>query len=251
MLRCRHNIPGQKAATQMGCIPDRDLRRKQADHPDAQGVQPPGPVCDLSVQQNERGAKCKVVLRCAALFPDRVGADDGKAGSSNAAVKEVQTIVELVVPQRCRVVSQRIHGGDHRMRGTDRKPMNLGGVVAQRAALKKIAIVEQKRIGRVGAQVCDQRCGTAKPERFPGPIREIVVGKDLGVNIRGRHDPDMGLVARGDKRIMALEGHLGLGLQHWRKGKCRICLCQVVCTKRVNVIIVWVVFATVGDSWLP
>ena len=83
VLRCRHNIPGQKAATQMGCIPDRDLRRKQADHPDAQGVQPPGPVCDLSVQQNERGAKCKVVLRCAALFPDRVGADEGKAGSSN------------------------------------------------------------------------------------------------------------------------------------------------------------------------
>jgi hypothetical protein len=34
-----------------------------------------------------------------------------------------------------------------------------------------------------------------------------------------------------------------------RKGKCRICLCQVACTKRVNTIIVWVVFATVGDRW--
>ena len=63
--------------------------------------------------------------------------------------------------------------------------------VAQGTALQEIAIVEQQVVRRAFAGPRDQRRRARQPQPGRGAVGEIIIAKDVHVQVRRRHDPQI------------------------------------------------------------
>ena len=73
------------------------------------------------------------------------------------AFERLEAVVEIVVPKRRDRIVQTIHGGDD---GVDRGRVGRDGLsrqVAERRALKDVAVVKQQAVGVLSARFSDQR----------------------------------------------------------------------------------------------
>ena len=83
----------------------------------------------------------------------QVGADEREIRAGQHLEHEVEAVVELVVAERRAIVAQRVHRLDDRMDVAVLHAALIGDVVAHRVALQEVAIVDEDRIGRLGADL--------------------------------------------------------------------------------------------------
>jgi len=114
--------------------------------------------------------------------------------------QEIEAIVELVVAQRSCIITNGIHRGDDRVQIALFHPPLIGDVIAHGVALQKIAVVQQKRVGRLGADVSDMGGGAGQTDGIDRFVRVIIIGKDVHVQIGGFHQPQMRLPGGGTGR---------------------------------------------------
>jgi hypothetical protein len=205
-----HHVARLGHTVEVRPIPDRDLRRRKPDHADTdrQGL---SVLSDQRALQHHEGRAQQAVIagRLAAPAHD-IRRHDGKLGIRQRAVEESEAEVEFVVAQRDGVIFQRVHRSDHRVDVARRKTPVPGDVVAQRAALKKVAIVEQQAVRRLGPQPRDQPAGARQAKRVAGLVGVIVVGQHVDMQISGREQPQ---VHRAGSRLRcfglaAVQAHL-------------------------------------------
>ena len=161
LLHLRHpglggldDVAGHRLAGKMPRIPGHDLRRHEADQADADRMLGPRPVLDLLVEDHI-GLQEQLVLGGVGsqLALGQVGADEREIRAGQHLEHEVEAVVELVIAERRALVAQRVHRLDDRMDVAVLHAALIGDVVAHRVALQEIAIVDEDRIGRLGANL--------------------------------------------------------------------------------------------------
>ena len=106
-----------------------------------------------------------------------------------SALEDLEAVVEIVVAKRRDVVVERVHRGDD---GVDRARLRgdrPGGDVAERRALKTVAIVEQEAVGRLAAGLGDQGRGAREADGIVRAITVIVVRVEVGVQVGDAKQP--------------------------------------------------------------
>ena len=153
------DVSGLDPAREMLAVPCHDLRRGQADHPDAQRVAPPRAIGQVTVEQRIGGEGSAVLCGVCAPVVREIGQHHGKARGGGAGQQEIETIVEVVVAQRGRVIAQSVHRGDQGMGFAGAQAAFRGDVIAHGIALQKVSVVEQQAVGGLGAGLADQQRG--------------------------------------------------------------------------------------------
>ena len=138
-LRARRfdDVDRGQAPANMSLVPLGDLRRRNAEHAHFERLRRSG-LIDERALDHDRGRK----PGRAVAFAD-IAADDGKAGLGISALEDLEAVVEIVVAERRDRIVERVHGGDD---GVDRlriRCCRFGRQVAERRALKNVAVVEQ------------------------------------------------------------------------------------------------------------
>ena len=171
------DVDEPQSAGDMGFVPLRDLHWREADDAHFQQLRRAALIDERALDHHRR-RKPRGPVRS-----QNVAADDRKARRSVGALDNVESIVELVIAQRCGRVVQSIHRGDHRMVRTRTLPHGLSGEIAERRALKNVAIVEQETVSLLPACLRDQRGRLRKTDRNVGPIAKIIVRVKIGVQV--------------------------------------------------------------------
>src|SRR5690606_6366470 len=99
--------------------------------------------------------------------------------------EEVETVVEFVVADGAALIAQRVHGGDGGVDIVGVDAALISDVIAHRAALDGVAIVEQDGVAGFGADLLDDRGGAGKAECVVLIVGVIVVGDDVDVDVGG------------------------------------------------------------------
>ena len=175
--RRRDDIDSRQASADVGLVPLRDLRRRDADHADLQPARCSALVDEVALDDDRRREPGRAVGS-----PD-IAADDRKARLRIGALEGLEAIVELMVAKRGDVIVKPVHGGDH---GMDRARVSHDrrrGEVAERGALENVAVVEQETVGAFAPRLRDQRGGARKADRVIRTITIIVVRIEIGVQI--------------------------------------------------------------------
>ena len=138
-----------QASAEMGLVPLGDLRRRNADHPDLEPPRRSGLVDERALDHDRRRKPGRAIA-----FAD-VAADDRKARLRVCALERLEAVIEIVVAERRDVIIKRVHGGDD---GVDRAwvgEYRFSREVAERRALKNVAVVEQQAVGSLTASLPD------------------------------------------------------------------------------------------------
>lgn len=194
-------------ALEMLAVPVHDLRRHEADHadPDRMGLAVAGG--DLAVEDHVGRHQRLVLDDALALGRHDVGRDDREGGAGDRVHQEVEPVVELVVAERRGVEAERVHRLDHRVHRAFGHAALIGDVVAHRVALQEISIVEQNRVGGLGADVLDQPRGAGEADRVDLLVGVIIIGVDVDVDVRRLHDAQMRLSTLGPDRERVQRQH--------------------------------------------
>ena len=94
----------------------------------------------------------------------RVGGEEGKARALRRRVQERKPVVELVIPDRRRVVVHRVHRGEHRMH---REALPARGDVGERRALEHVAGVDEHHAFRARPRGASRRSSRRGQVRAP------------------------------------------------------------------------------------
>ncbi len=173
-----------QAPSQVVAVPDGDLRRHQPDHADPQVMRLTGGVGETAFKdQGAREGQRRVAKRV------DIGAGDGEARRFQRAAKRGQAEVEFVIAQPHGVVIQCVHRRDHRMRAGP--AVGLAGHVAERRALKEIAIVEKQAVGGFAAGLADKRGQTRQTQRSVILAGMIIERHDVTVKVGRLQQPQM------------------------------------------------------------
>ncbi len=187
----RHHVAGQVLG-----VPDHHLRRHEADDADADRQFGPGAVLDLAIEDHV-GLEVELVVarvRRQLRAAHQIGADEREIRAGNHLVHERQAVVELVVAERRALVAQEVHALHDRVDVALLHALFIGDVVAHRAALQQVAIVDQHGVAGFGADRIDQRGGARQAHRVVRLVGVIVVGQQVHMDVGGFHDPEMRLV---------------------------------------------------------
>jgi hypothetical protein len=125
----------------------------------------------------------------------KIGADRGKAGLPQGVAQQAQPLAEFVVAQGHRVIAQMLHRRDHRVYGLAAVFLAVRGgagrlrhVVGQRAAVQKIAIVQQEATRNLGARLGDQAGNLCQTSVWRGAVGQIIPRQDMAMQIgRGQN----------------------------------------------------------------
>ena len=169
--------PGFHPAFQQGRIPLGDLRRGEADDTDPEfgGLSirvPEGPVQDHASGQ-----------QVSAIGKGRIGQHHRMIRGRDGLMQKRQPVVEVMVAHCRRVIAERVHRRDHRMRSRRRR---LYGNIPQGGALKRVAIVEQKAIGVARALTLYQRGNARKPRVVAFAVGVVVERAQMCMQVRCR-----------------------------------------------------------------
>src|SRR5579872_6542974 len=132
------DVDRNQASADMSLIPLSDLRRRDADDPYFEPPRLSGLVKEFALDHDRRRKEGRAVA------PADVARDDGKARLPISALKRLEAVVEIVVPERPCVIAEPVHRGDD---GMDRALVRddcSSRQIAERGSLKNVAIVEQE-----------------------------------------------------------------------------------------------------------
>ena len=189
-------------------VPIHDLWRHEADKSDPDRVRLACAVRHLAVKDHVRRDQCRVFCGICAAFLDHVCADNGKIGSGQRFHQEIEPIIEFVVAKCRGFEAHRVHRGDDRVHVAFFHPSLIGDVIAHGVALQKVAIVQQQRVRRFGADLGDMRRSPGKAYGVDRLVAIIIVRPDVHVQVGGFHDPQMRLSG------------LRLNRERMQRGKC-------------------------------
>ena len=143
-------------AREVMTFPDRGLGRQEAKDAHHQFMRGAVLVPELASQQDLARREGSPPSGGAKTI--KIGADRGKARLAQGVAQQVQPLAEFVVSQGHRVIAQMVHGRDHRVDVLALVLLAVRGgvcrlchVVGERAAVQKIAIVQQKAARHLGA----------------------------------------------------------------------------------------------------
>ncbi len=205
LLHLRHPCLGRlddvarhRLALEVSRIPGHDLRRHEPDQADTDRMLGAGAVLDLLVKDHIRlqeklvlgGVGCEFAL-------GQIGADEREVRAVEHLEQEIEPIIELVIAHGRAVVAQHIHSLDDRVNVAVLHAALIGDVIAHWVALQEVAIVDEDRIGRLGADGVDDRGGARDAHRVVRLVGVIVVREDVNVQVGRFHDPQMRLVGLG------------------------------------------------------
>ncbi len=170
---------------EVGAVPDHDLRRGEADDADPDRLFGAVAVDELTLQDHVGLQVGFVGARPRAqAAPGEVGEDERKAAAGQRLVEEGQAVVELVIAQRGGLDAEPVHDADDRVDVALLHAPLIGHVVAHGVALKEIAIVEKKAVGRLGPRFFYQGGDLGEAHRVVLAVAVIVVGVDEHVDVR-------------------------------------------------------------------
>jgi hypothetical protein len=177
-LRRLDDIKHPQPSGDMGFVPLCNLHRRETHHANSQ---PNGrfAVIDEEALDHDRRREPRP-----AIHPLDVAADHWKARRPVGAVENVEAIIKVVVPKRGARIVQHVHRRDDWMSRGQILGHRQGGVVAERRALKNVAVVEEETIARFPAGLSDQRRGSCQTNGRIRPITKIVVGVKISMQVR-------------------------------------------------------------------
>ena len=191
-----HDVARGDVAFEVAAVPGHDLRRHEADEADFDGMLGAGTVDDRLVEDHIGLHQGLVGGRRSACLGGDVGADHREGRAGQGLHQEVETVVELVVAEGRGVEAHGVHRGDDRVDIAFGHALFIGHVIAHRVALQEVAVVEQHRVGGLGANVGDMGGGAGEAHRVDRFVAVIVIGHDMDVQVGRLHQPQMRL-ARG------------------------------------------------------
>ena len=161
-------------AIKMDTVPEHDLRRHEADDPDAQVMGDTIFVHEATLQDHI-GRQQGLVGGVA-----HIGADERKICAFQRAVEERQAEVEFVIAQGGRVIGERIHGDEKGMHRIGLELIHRGEEVTHGTTLKDVSIVEQQR-------VLDLATGFPDQARKPGEAHGRIGAVEIVIPIQREH----------------------------------------------------------------
>ena len=184
-LRARglDDVEGDQPSADMDLVPLGDLRRRDADHAQFEPLRRASLVDEFALDHDRRGKPGRAVT-----FAD-IAADDRKPGLRISALEDLEAVVEIVVAKRRDGIIKPVHRADD---GVDRARVRSdrpGGDVAERRALKAVAIVEQKAVGGLAAGLGDQGRGARETDGIVRAVTVIIVRIEVGVQVGDAKKP--------------------------------------------------------------
>ena len=184
-LRARglDDVEGDQASAEMDLVPLRDLRRRDAEHAQLEPLRRSSLVEKFALDHDRRRKPGRAIAFA------HIAAHDRKPSLRIGALEDIEAIVEIVVAERRGGVIKPVHRGDD---GVDRARVRSdrpGGDVAERRALKTVAIVEQEAVGGLAAGVGDQGRGAREADGIVRAITVIIVRIEVGVQVRDAKEP--------------------------------------------------------------
>ena len=192
------DVAGHDLADQMGGVPGHDLGRQEPDQADLDGLGRARTVGQFLFDDAE-GLEIGLVgqrVLAQGFALDQIGRNEGEIGAGERGVEIFEAIIEFVIAQGGGFIAQRVHCGDHRV-DIAVKALFVGDVIAHRVALDDVAIVDQHRIARFGADGIDDGGGAGEAHRIVGGVGIIIIGENGDVQVGRFHDAQMGLVGLG------------------------------------------------------
>jgi len=201
------DVAGGGVAGQVTGIPGHDLRRDKADQADPDLMPGAGAIGDGAVNDDIRLEEQIIVARIGGERAlGQIGADHWEVGAGDDLEHEVEAIVELVIAERAAVITQHIHGGNHRVHVAFLHAALIGDVVTHRISLQEIAIVDEDRVAGLGADLVDDRGGAGQSHAVVGLVAVIIIRKDMHMQVGGFHDAQMRLIGVGARGKRVDEG---------------------------------------------
>ena len=187
-------------AFQMFAVPVHHLRRHKSNQPDLDRVRFACAIGQFAIKDHI-GRQQRLILarRSTGLFGN-IGADHGEPGPGQRFHQERDPIVEFVIAQGRGIKAHGVHRRDDRVLVAFFHTALIGDVIAHRVALQEIPIVHQQRIGRLCADVIDQRCGAGKAQRIHRFVAIIIIRKHMHVQISGFHQAQVNLTRGSGNR---------------------------------------------------
>ncbi len=99
-------------------------------------------------------------------------------------IEEIQAIVELMVPNRRRIVLQQMQQFHRWMHFAVLQRLHFRHIVAKRRSLNQIPVVKQKRIRLLSARLLDQTRRLRQPKLIRRTIFEIIVVDEIHMYVR-------------------------------------------------------------------
>ena len=187
------DVVNRNFALQVGFIPYQNLWRYKADIANSQSMFFAITVFYRCIDDN---------VRCEQGFlrfsVDDVSVDIREFGSSNGIFQVVEPVVEFVVPDVANYIVQGIHRFIHWVYITGFQAFGRH-IVAERAALNNVAVVDQHRISRLLACLFNQAGGTDQAEFIGWFILVVIEVHHVAVQVGGfQHAQiDRGRLRRG------------------------------------------------------
>mmetsp|Transcript_23568 Transcript_23568/g.41670 ORF Transcript_23568/g.41670 Transcript_23568/m.41670 type:complete len:359 (+) Transcript_23568:1062-2138(+) len=205
-----HDIAGVDVAFKVAAVPVHDLGRDKADEAHLDHMRVSVAIRDRVVEDHEGRHEGFVSSGRAPLFRRHVCTHNREIRTREGFHQKIKAIVKFVIAQRGRIKAHSVHGCDDRMAVALFHAPLVSDVIAHRVALKEVAIVDQHGVGRLRPDAFDDRGRAGQTHRVTGPVGVVVVGKDMHMQVRGFHDPKMGLIA-GGAQAERMQGRKGCG----------------------------------------
>ena len=193
---CGNVVDGDFAA-EIGFIPCHNLRRYEADIANTQRLRFAVAILNLGILNQIRRKH-----RFAGFGIDDIGVHVGEFRAGQRFVQEVEPVVKLVVTEVPHRIVQGIHRFIDRVNIALFQPLRRH-IVAQRAALNDVAVIDQHAVFGFLACFFNQGCGAHQAKFFRGAVFVIVKVHHITVQIGGFHDPQIDrrrIYAGGDQR---------------------------------------------------
>ena len=198
-LHARHEFVGRfehvsdaDFAFQVLLVPLHDLRRHEADHADLEAVLGASFVAQLTLQDH---IGCEGILRIggghAGLIKVDIGIDVGKLRAGDGLAQEGQAVVELVVADVGGVHTELVQHLVGRVHLARSQRLDTCHIVAQRAALQQVTVVEVQAVLRLGPRCLDQRHRLGQAVVLGHLVLVVVVVQQVHVHIRGLQDAQL------------------------------------------------------------
>ncbi len=191
--RRRHDVADADVALEVAPVPRHDLGRDETDQADADRMGFPRTVGQRAVQDDVGRHQRLVLRRIGTKRLGDVGRDHRELRPGQRFHQEVEPVVELVVAKGRCVEADRVHRGDDGVHVAVLHAPFVGDIVAHRVALQEVAVVDQHRVRRLGADRPDDGRRARQADSVHRPVGIVVVGEDVHVQVGGFHDAQVRL----------------------------------------------------------
>ncbi len=180
------NVLGHDIAFQIGLVPLHDLRRDKPDHADLGLVLFAVAIGKFTIKDHI-GLEIRFVIFgiIIAVIGKHIGTDIGEFGPRKTFAQEIETIVEFMIADIGRVITQKVHRLVNRMHLALFQAVALCHVIAKRVALDQVTIIDQDDVFGLTARVFQQGRDLGQTDRIRRTVTIIIVIDQMRVDIGG------------------------------------------------------------------